>query len=202
MQKLWKNKIVFWIYLFIRFCPPPSQGDWLGWGEGRHSCSSDGCDGWSYIGGWRTVGNKATAWLLSTCDLSCWPKERHACCMLFWYRAPSHHRLQRRVGQMSHAQFYGFSGHTLGISLAHASKKLSWGVCSGLMLPGDWKPLHQNRNLTCFKHFSLMKVLNLPWREDIESFIAELTVPPEMQAMGIVTGMPDRATVNIIDDEG
>ena len=39
-------------------------------------------------------------------------------------------------------------------------------------------------------------------REGIESFIAELTVPPEMQAMGIVPGMPDRATVNIIDDEG
>ena len=39
-------------------------------------------------------------------------------------------------------------------------------------------------------------------REGIESFIAELTVPPEMQAMGIVSGMPDRATVNIIDAEG
>ena len=38
-------------------------------------------------------------------------------------------------------------------------------------------------------------------REGIESFIAELTVPPEMQAM-IVRGMPDSATVNIIDDEG
>ena len=39
-------------------------------------------------------------------------------------------------------------------------------------------------------------------REGIESFIAELTVAPEMQAMGIVHGMADRATVNIIDDEG
>ena len=39
-------------------------------------------------------------------------------------------------------------------------------------------------------------------REGIESFIAELTVPPEMQAMVIVHGMPDSATVNIIDDEG
>ena len=39
-------------------------------------------------------------------------------------------------------------------------------------------------------------------REGIESFIAELTVPPEMQAMGIVRGMPDIATVNIIDAEG
>ena len=39
-------------------------------------------------------------------------------------------------------------------------------------------------------------------REGNESFIAELTVPPEMQAMGIVSGMPDSATVNIIDDEG
>ena len=39
-------------------------------------------------------------------------------------------------------------------------------------------------------------------REGIESFIAELTVPPEMQAMGIVAGTPDRATVNIIDKEG
>ena len=39
-------------------------------------------------------------------------------------------------------------------------------------------------------------------QEGIEGFIAELTVPPEMQAMGIVSGMPDRATVNIVDDEG
>ena len=39
-------------------------------------------------------------------------------------------------------------------------------------------------------------------REGNESFIAELTVPPEMQAMGIVPGMPDSATVNIIDNEG
>ena len=39
-------------------------------------------------------------------------------------------------------------------------------------------------------------------REGIESFTAELTVPPEVQAMGIVRGMPDTATVNIIDDEG
>ena len=38
-------------------------------------------------------------------------------------------------------------------------------------------------------------------REGIESFISELTVPPEMQAMGIVAGTPDRATVNIIDKE-
>ena len=39
-------------------------------------------------------------------------------------------------------------------------------------------------------------------REGIESFIAELRVPPEMEAMGIVPGTPDSATVNIIDDEG
>ena len=39
-------------------------------------------------------------------------------------------------------------------------------------------------------------------REGIESFTAELIVPPEMQAMGIVPGLPDRATVNITDDEG
>ena len=39
-------------------------------------------------------------------------------------------------------------------------------------------------------------------REGNERFIAELTVPPEMQAMGIVAGIPDRTTVNIIDDEG
>ena len=39
-------------------------------------------------------------------------------------------------------------------------------------------------------------------REGIESFIANLTVPPEMQAMGIVAGMPDRATVNIFDADG
>ena len=39
-------------------------------------------------------------------------------------------------------------------------------------------------------------------REGIESFTAKLTVPPEVQAMGIVRGMSDRATVNIIDNEG
>ena len=38
--------------------------------------------------------------------------------------------------------------------------------------------------------------------EGIESFIAELTVPPEMQTMGIVSGMLDRTRVNITDDEG
>ena len=39
-------------------------------------------------------------------------------------------------------------------------------------------------------------------REGIENFTAELTVPPEMQPMGIVPGMPDSATVDITDDEG
>ena len=39
-------------------------------------------------------------------------------------------------------------------------------------------------------------------RDGIESFIAELTVNPDVQAMGIVRGMPERATVNIIEDEG
>ena len=39
-------------------------------------------------------------------------------------------------------------------------------------------------------------------REGIESFIAELTVPAEMQAMGIVSGVPERATMNITEDEG
>ena len=39
-------------------------------------------------------------------------------------------------------------------------------------------------------------------QEGNESFIAELTVSPEMQAMGIVHGIPDRTTVNVIDDEG
>ena len=39
-------------------------------------------------------------------------------------------------------------------------------------------------------------------REGIESFIAELIVPPEMQAMGIVPGLPDRTRVNITDGEG
>ena len=39
-------------------------------------------------------------------------------------------------------------------------------------------------------------------REGSESFIAELTMPLEMQAMGIVSGVPDRAIVNITDDEG
>ena len=46
------------------------------------------------------------------------------------------------------------------------------------------------------------RTVNDSTREGIESFIAELTVPPEMQAMGIVSGMPDSATVTIIDDEG
>ena len=39
-------------------------------------------------------------------------------------------------------------------------------------------------------------------QEDNERFITELTVPSEIQAMRIVPGTPDRATVNIIDDEG
>ena len=39
-------------------------------------------------------------------------------------------------------------------------------------------------------------------QEGMENFTAELTVPPEMQAMGIVSGVPDSATVNITDDEG
>ena len=39
-------------------------------------------------------------------------------------------------------------------------------------------------------------------RESMENFTAKLKVPPEMQAMGIVPGMPDSATVDIIDDEG
>ena len=38
--------------------------------------------------------------------------------------------------------------------------------------------------------------------EGIESFIAELTVPQEMQDMGIFPGMPDTARVHITDDEG
>ena len=46
------------------------------------------------------------------------------------------------------------------------------------------------------------RTVNDSTREGIESFTAELTVPPEMQVMGIVPGVPDRATVNIIDDEG
>ena len=39
-------------------------------------------------------------------------------------------------------------------------------------------------------------------REGNERFTAELTVPLEVQAVGIVSGIPDRVTVNIIDDEG
>ena len=39
-------------------------------------------------------------------------------------------------------------------------------------------------------------------REGIESFTAELTVPAELQRLGIIPGKPDRATLNIIDDEG
>ena len=38
--------------------------------------------------------------------------------------------------------------------------------------------------------------------EGNESFIAELTVPQEMQDMGIFPGMPDTARVHIIDYEG
>ena len=44
--------------------------------------------------------------------------------------------------------------------------------------------------------------INDSTREGIESFTAEVTVSLEIQAMGIVPGMPDRTTVNIIDDEG
>ena len=72
--------------------------------------------------------------------ICCWPTERQASCRLYVYGGrgpPSHRRLRSRVGKMSHAQFHGFSGHTLSVSLSHASDKLSWGVCSGLMLPGD-----------------------------------------------------------------
>ena len=39
-------------------------------------------------------------------------------------------------------------------------------------------------------------------REGIESFTAEVTVPAEMQAMGIFPGVPERATMNITEDEG
>ena len=39
-------------------------------------------------------------------------------------------------------------------------------------------------------------------REGLESFVADLTVPPAMIAMGIFPGMPSRARVNITDDEG
>ena len=39
-------------------------------------------------------------------------------------------------------------------------------------------------------------------REGIESFTAELTVPAELKRLGIIPGIPDRATLNIIDDEG
>ena len=38
--------------------------------------------------------------------------------------------------------------------------------------------------------------------EGMESFTAELTVPQEMQDMGIFPGMPNTARVHIIDDEG
>ena len=39
-------------------------------------------------------------------------------------------------------------------------------------------------------------------REGLESFFADLTVPPAMIAMGIFPGTPSRARVNITDDEG
>ena len=39
-------------------------------------------------------------------------------------------------------------------------------------------------------------------REGLERFFADLTVPPDMMAMGIFPGTPSRATVNIIDNEG
>ena len=38
-------------------------------------------------------------------------------------------------------------------------------------------------------------------REGMENFTAELTVPPDMQAMGIFAGMPDTAMVHIVDDD-
>ena len=38
--------------------------------------------------------------------------------------------------------------------------------------------------------------------EGIESFIAELTVPQEMQDMGIFPGIPSTARVHISDDKG
>ena len=39
-------------------------------------------------------------------------------------------------------------------------------------------------------------------REGIESFTAELTVPAELQRLEIIPGIPDRAILNIIDNEG
>ena len=39
-------------------------------------------------------------------------------------------------------------------------------------------------------------------REGMESFTAELTVPAELQRLEIIPGIPDRAILNIIDDEG
>ena len=38
-------------------------------------------------------------------------------------------------------------------------------------------------------------------QEGLETFTAELTVPPDMQAMGIFAGMPDTAMVHIVDDD-
>ena len=39
-------------------------------------------------------------------------------------------------------------------------------------------------------------------REGMESFTAELTVPAELQRLEIIPGIPDRAILNIIDNEG
>ena len=39
-------------------------------------------------------------------------------------------------------------------------------------------------------------------QEGLQSFFADLTVPPAMIAMGIFPGMPSRARVDITDDEG
>ena len=38
-------------------------------------------------------------------------------------------------------------------------------------------------------------------QEGMETFTAELTVPPDMQAMGIFAGTPDTAMVHIVDDD-
>ena len=64
---------------------------------------------------------------------------------------------------------------------------------------GEWRAIFEIGSSMAAVEYS---TVNDSTQEGIESFTAELTVPPEMQAMGIVPGMPDRATVNIIDDEG
>ena len=70
--------------------------------------------------------------------------------------------------------------------------------------PADYQGGERHAIFEIYSNMAIVEysTVNDSAREGNERFITELTVPPEMQAMGIVPGTPDRATVNIIDDEG